>query len=267
MRKNVIAMLIGYIIAVAAFAVFFVRSAGAQDVIKYSCSAQIYGALEKARIEAFTQRTGIKVDVRVCSSASAVNSVRHGYSDIAATARRLYPRHKQYGYHETLFSKDPVAVIVNKQNPLADVSEAQLQDIFTGEITNWKELGGPDKQILVVVPAAHTASYKNFARNVIHWRKMRYDVMTFLSSRVIEIVERFPWAVSFIAEGAAKYTRVKVLKIDGRSPLDMGYPYYQVFSFVTKGEPTGAVKEFIDDVLSGPGRKIMLKKGMTPYFE
>ncbi|MBW1931367.1 MAG: substrate-binding domain-containing protein [Deltaproteobacteria bacterium] len=249
MRKNVIAMLIGYIIAVAAFAVFFVRSAHAQDVINYSCSAQIYEALEKARIEAFTQRTG------------------HGYSDIAATARRLYPRHKQYGYYETLFSKDPVAVIVNKQNPLADVSEAQLQDIFTGEITNWKELGGPDKQILVVVPAAHTASYKNFARNVIHWRKMRYDVMTFLSSRVIEIVERFPWAVSFIAEGAARYTRVKVLKIDGRSPLDMGYPYYQVFSFVTKGEPTGAVKEFIDDVLSGPGRKIMLKKGMTPYFE
>jgi len=267
MRKNVIAMLIGYIIAVAAFAVFFVRSAGAQDVIKYSCSAQIYEALEKARIEAFTQRTGIKVDVQVCSSASAVNSVRHGYSDIAATARRLYPRHKQYGYHETLFSKDPVAVIVNKQNPLADVSEAQLQDIFTGEITNWKELGGPDEQILVVVPAAHTASYKNFARNLIHCRKMRYDVMTFLSSRVIEIVERFPWAVSFIAEGAARYTRVKVLKIDGRSPLDMGYPYYQVFSFVTKGEPTGAVKEFIDDVLSGPGRKIMLKRGMTPYFE
>jgi len=47
----------------------------------------------------------------------------------------------------------------------------------------------------------------------------------------------------------------------------MGYPYYQVFSFVTKGKPTGAVKEFIDDVLSGPGTKIMLKRGMTPYFE
>jgi len=60
---------------------------------------------------------------------------------------------------------------------------------------------------------------------------------------------------------------VKVLKIEGRSPLDMGYPYYQVFSFVTKGKPTGAAKEFIDDVLSGPGTKIMLKRGMTPYFE
>jgi len=205
--------------------------------------------------------------VHVCSSPTAVNWLMHGYSDIAATARRLYPRHKKYGYYETVFSKDPVAIIVNKQNSTMDISENVLQDIFTGEITNWKEIGGPDEPILVILPAEYTASYKNFSRNVMHRKKMKYDLKSRLSNRVIELVERFPSAVSFVAEGAAVRHQVKVIQVDGRSPLDMGYPYYQVFSFVTKGKPAGLAKEFVDDLMSGPGKQIMEKRGIMPYFD
>ena len=267
MKKNILFTFVSCLMAFAVLSIFPVVNARAGDVIKYSCSAQIYGALEKTRVAAFTQRTGIKVDVHVCSSPTAVNWVRHGYSDIAATARRLYPRHKLYGYYETVFSKDPVAVIVNKQNSMTDIAENVLQDIFAGEITNWKELGGSDKPIIVVLPAAYTASYKNFSRNVMHRKKMKWDLRSRLSSRVIDLVERFPWAISFVAEGAAVRHQVKIVKVDGRSPLDMGYPYYQVFSFVTKGKPTGVVKEFVDDLLSGPGKKIMKKMGVMPYSE
>ena len=267
MKKNILFTFVSCLMAFAVLSIFPVENARAGDVIKYSCSAQIYEALEKKRIEAFTQRTGVNVDVHVCSSPTAVNWLRHGYSDIAATARRLYPRHKQYGYYETIFSKDPVAVIVNKQNSMTDIAEDVLQDIFAGEITNWKELGGPDKPIIVVLPAAYTASYKNFSRNVMHRKKMKWDLRSRLSSSVIDLVERFPWAISFVAEGAAVRHQVKIVKVDGRSPLDMGYPHYQVFSFVTKGKPTGAVKEFVDDLLSGPGKKIMKKMGVMPYSE
>jgi len=267
MKKNILFIFVSCLMALAVLSLFPVTNVGAQDVIKYSCSAQIYEALEKARIEAFTQRTGIKVDVHVCSSPTAVNWVMHGYSDIAATARRLYPRHKQYGYYETVFSKDPVAVVVNNQNPITDIAEDQLQDVFAGEITNWKELGGPDEAIMVVLSADYTASYKNFSRNVMHRRKMKWDLRSRLSSKVIELVEGFPSAVSFVAEGAASHSRIKVIKIDGRSPLDMGYPYCQVFSFVTKGKPAGAVKGFVDDLLSGPGKQIMEKRGVMPYSE
>ena len=267
MKKNIVFTFVSCLMVLAVLSLFAVANVGAQDVIKYSCSSQIYGAFEKTRVAAFAQRTGKKVDVHVCSSPTAVNWVMHGYSDIAATARRLYPRHKLYGYYETVFSKDTVAIIVNKQNPMSDIAENVLQDIFAGEITNWKELGGPDKPILVVVSAAYTASYKNFSRNVMHRKKMKFDLMSRLSGRVIELVERFPWAVSFVAEGAAVRHQVKIVKVDGRSPLDMGYPYYQVFSFVTKGKPTGAVKEFIDDLVSGPGKEIMKKMGVMPYSE
>ena len=137
----------------------------AKETIRYACSAQIYDALEKKRIEAFTKRTGIAVKVDVCSSASAINSVSNDYSDIAATARRLYPRHKEYGYWETVFSKDPMAVIVNKENPVSNLSVEDLRDIFSGNMAMWNEVaGGAEKPILLVVPGKNTAAFKNFER-------------------------------------------------------------------------------------------------------
>ncbi|MDY6970703.1 MAG: substrate-binding domain-containing protein [Thermodesulfobacteriota bacterium] len=267
MRKNILSVSIMCVTVVAILAVFSVRNVGAQNVIKYSCSAQIYEALEKVRLDAFTQRTGLKIEVHVCSSSTAVNQLVNGYTDLASTAWRLSPLHKQDGYYETVFSRDPVAIVVNTRNPVTDITTDILKDVFAGEITNWKELSGSDEPILVVLPTTYTASYKNFSRNVMGYKKMNYDIMTRLSSKVMEIVDRFPWAISFIAEGAATHSHVKTLRVDGRNPMDMGYPYYQVFSFVTKGKPTGVVKEFIDDLLSGPGREIMKERRITPYYE
>ena len=237
----------------------------AKETITYACSAQIYDALEQKRIEAFTKRTGIAVEVHVCSSASALNSVRNGYSDIAASARRLYPRHREYGYWETIFSRDPMAVIVNAENPVSNLSIEDLRDIFSGNIAMWNEVaGGVEKPILLVVPGKNTAAFKNFERRPMQRAPIVYDIMTFKSTMVTQILERFPNAISFIARGVVDHEGVKTLKIDGVDPKDPDYPFYQLFSFVTKGKPSGAVKQFVDDVLSGEGKKIMVDRGMTP---
>lgn len=237
----------------------------ANETIRYACSAQIYDALEKNRIEVFTKRTGIKVEVHVCSSPSAVNSMMNGYSDVAATARRLYPRYKEYGYWETVFSKDPMAIIVNKKNPVSSLSEEDLKDIFSGNMASWNEVRGPDKPILLVVPGKNTAAFKNFSRKPMRTTLIAYDIMTFKSTMVVNVVKRFPNAISFIARGVAAHAGVKTVKIDGLLPKDRDYPYHQLFAFVTKGRPSGAVKQFVDDVLFGEGKKIMVKEGMTPF--
>jgi phosphate transport system substrate-binding protein len=242
-------------------------SVRAEQVIKYSCSAQIYEALEKARIDAFTQKTGIKIDVRVCSSPTAVNLLMRDFSDVAATARRLYPRHKDYGYLETPFAKEPLAIIVNGQNPLTDITEEVLKEIFSGGITNWDQLGGPDKTIVVVVPRKNTAAYKNFSRKPMRRQLIAYDLMGYESTMVVDVVRRFPWSISFISQGAARREGVKILKVNGIAPMDQNYPYCQVFSFVTKGKPSGAVKEFIDHLLSKEGKEIMKIRGINPFFE
>ena len=235
------------------------------ETIKYACSAQIYEALEIKRIEAFTKRTGISVDVLVCSSTSAVNSVMNGSSDVAATARRLYPRHREYGFWETVFSKDPMAVIVNTKNPISNLSEEDLKDIFSGNMTRWKEVGGADEFILMVVPGKNTAAFKNFSREPMRRALIEYDILTHTSTMVVQVVDRFPNAISFVSRGAALHEGVKTLSIDGLNPKDTDYPYFQTFSFVTRGKPSGAVKEFIEDVLTGEGKKIMINEGMNPF--
>jgi len=216
-----------------------------RPVLKYSCSAQIYDALEKDRIDAFTKKTGIEVRVSICSSATAVNYLMRGFTDVAATARRLYPRHKQYGYWEIPFSRDPLAIIVNTQNPISNLAEDELKDIFTGGITNWKRLVGA----------------------ALHRRDMVFDLITYKSTMVVEAVKRFPWAISFIAQGAAHRAGVKVVNIAGLAPADVEYPYSQVFSFVTKGKPRGPVKEFIDHLMLYEGKEMMAKKGIVPFYK
>jgi phosphate transport system substrate-binding protein len=132
-------------------------------------------------------------------------------------------------------------------------------------ITNWKSLGGRDHDIVLVVPGKNTAAYKNFDRQVIKRGDIIYDFMTYKSTMAIKAVKKFPYAISFIAHGAAsRHSGIKTIKIDGLSPKDENYPYYQAFSFVSKGEPRGVARKFIAFALSGKGRTIMLENGMTP---
>jgi phosphate transport system substrate-binding protein len=240
--------------------------AAAQDVLKYSCSNQVYAAFEKEKIAAFTEATGIQVDVKTASSGSCAYRLTTGNCDIASSARKLYNRHEVYGFKETPFCQDPIAVIARAECGVDTLTEEQLQDIFAGDITNWKEVGGADLPIMIVVPDKDTAAHKNFRRQIMKLKDINYDFMAYDSTMVIEAIKHFPCgAVSFISQGAAVHHKeLKTLKIDGLLPTDADYPYYQIFYYVTKGEPTGNLKKFIDYTFSEDGQKIIRKYGMIP---
>jgi len=238
----------------------------AQEQVKYSCSSQVYAAFAKEHIEAFTKASGIEVAVKTASSGSCLYNLGRGFCDIASTARKLYHRHETYGYREFPFCRDPIAVIARKECGVDNLTEEQLQDIFAGDIVNWKEVGGADLPIMIIVPGVDTAAHKNFRRQAMKRKDIDHDFMAYDSTMVIEAVKYFPCgAVSFISQGAAvHYKELKILKIDGRSSTDADYPYYQIFYFVTRGEPEGNVKKFIDFAYSAEGAKIIKQNGMVP---
>ena len=257
------------VVLIAVVCVFWGMASGsdasAPNNLSYSRSAQVYEAFGKEALDAFTKESGIKVESHISSSGSAVYRLMNGFSDIASTTRELYRRHRDYGYVQIPFCKDPIAILTNAQNPVTDISESQLQDIFGGDITNWKEVGGPDQPIIVVVPGEDTGAYKNFSRQVMMRKEIAYDLMTYRSTMAIDVVEHFPWAISAIAQGAEVDNKaVKVLKIDGRLPRDINYPYSQIFYFITKGAPAGPAKALIDFVFSDQGLEIIKKRGMVP---
>jgi len=238
----------------------------AREVLKYSCSAQVYEAFENERLDAFTRSTGVEVELSVSSSYKAFFQLMKGHSDIASMARRLYRRHRDLGFVETPFCRDPLAIIVNGQCPVTKLTDAQVRDIFAGAIANWRELGGPDRSIVVILPDEETAAYRNFGLKVMYSRNMVFAIKTHHSTMVIEAVGRFPDSISFIAQGAAEHHQkdITICTVNGLAPGDQAYPYYQVFSFVTKGQPAGAARKFIDFARSPEGTKIMTKRGMVP---
>ena len=237
-----------------------------QEVVKYSCSNQVYAAFSKEHIEAFTKATGVKVAVKRASSGSCVYHLGRGFCDIASTARKLYRRHEVYGYKKFPFCKDPIAVIARKECGVESLTEGQLQDIFAGVITNWQEVGGADLSVMIIVPGKDTAGHKNFMRQVMKRKDIEHDFMAYDSTLVIEAVKYFPCgAVSFVSQGAAVHHKeLTILRIDGLSPTAEDYPYYQIFYLITKNEPEGNLKKFIDFAYSEEGAKIIRKNGMVP---
>jgi phosphate transport system substrate-binding protein len=237
----------------------------ASEKLRYSCSAQIFEAFEKERLKVFSELTGIEVVLHVANSSACVNRLMNGLSDIASTTRGLHYSHKESGYVETLFCRDPLAVIVNKNSSLVSLSKAQLRDIFMKNITNWREIGGPDQPVVLAVPGIDTGAYKNFHLMVMKMKDIQYDYMSYQSTQIIDLVKQIDGSISFIARGAiVEQSGVKALNIDGVLPTQPAYPLSQEFSFVTKGKPSGAAKTLVDFTFSDRGIAIMEKRGMVP---
>ena len=229
----------------------------AEEVLKYAVPTRCMPHLKKKKLKPLAEATGIKVDVKTAASGSCTYRLITGNCDIASSARKLYRRHAVYGYKETPFCKDPIAVIARKECGVQGLSQEELQDIFAGDIKNWKEVGGADLPILVIVPGENTAAHKNFRRQVMKRKDIAHDFMAYDSTMVIEAVKYFPCgAVSFISKGAAvQHKEMKPSKLTAcRRPTE-DYPYYQIFYFITKKEPDREPEKFIDFAYSEEGAK------------
>jgi phosphate transport system substrate-binding protein len=268
MKRNTILKNLWFSLILGCWFLVMASVAMAQDAIKFNCSNQVYSAFSKEHIDAFTKVTGIKVNVKTASSNACIVSLGRGFCDIAGTARKLHNHHDDYGYKEFPFCIDPIAVIAKKGCGVDGLTEAQLQDIFAGDIKNWKEVGGANLPVMIIVPGKETAVHKNFRRHVMKTKDIQQDFMAYNSTMVIEAVTYFPCgSISFISQGAAVQNEsLKTIKINGLLPGDKNYPYHQIFYYVTKKEPTGGLMKFIDFTYSEAGSEIIRKYGMLPLL-
>lgn len=252
-------------IVVSGWLTTFVSETGAEEILRVSSSAQVYDAYLKEAIPAFEEQTGVRVDVFISSSASSLGRLMNGMCELATTVEGFTFRQGEYGYLGIPFCKDPLVVITHPGVVIEDVTEEQLRGIFSGRIKNWKELGGPNERVVLVVPGDFTAAYKNFVRQVMGSEEIVYDFMSYLSTVAVKAVQRVPYSISFIGQGViAGQSGIRTLKINDRAPEDAEYPYHQVFSFAVKGKPTGLAGKFVDFTFSEKGQGIISKRNMTP---
>jgi phosphate transport system substrate-binding protein len=264
------------ILAVLVFAsvIMPISAAHSSQIVRAAVSSLVAQAYGKAILQRYETLTGYKARTFVGPSQVAINRLMNDVSDIAITELQVSNEMKKKGYVEIPFCRDGLAIIMNKQfsptepSGIDNLSVKQLQMIFSGSITNWRELGGPDRKIVLVVPGEETGAFKNFSKQIMALKEVRYDFITYQAIEAIKGVQHIPGAISFVAQGAiADNEEIKIIKVDGLAPREKDYPLYQTFSFLTKGVPKGPAKAAINFGLSTWGIEIMRSKGMFPVLE
>ncbi|MEW6171895.1 MAG: phosphate ABC transporter substrate-binding protein [Bacillota bacterium] len=157
------------------------------------------------------------------------------------------------------------AVVANPGVGVDSLSKKQLQDIFTGKITNWKQVGGKDQKIFLVNRAKGSGTRSTFRKYVMDGiEEAKGDAEQDSSGAVHKIVSETDGAVSYMAI-AYLNDKVKTIKIDGAAPTEADiaggrYPFWSYGHMYTKGQPNSVVKAFIDYVLSDEVQQGLVKE-------
>ena len=222
--------------------------------------------LAKALGEDFTAKNpDVTVDVQLGGSSAAITNVNDGVSDIGNMSRDLKDDEKSMGFTEYKVALDGIGVIVNPSNTVEDLSLEQLAQIFTGEITNWSEVGGEDAQIVVVGREAGSGTRDGFESIVGVEDACKYQQELNETGQVQNAVASTPGAIGYVSTDYIN-ENVKAVNVEGVAPSaetikDGSYKLQRNFIMITKGDEKPEVKAFLDYVLSDEGQAVVEQVG------
>jgi len=237
--------------------------------------------------EAFTAKTGMAVAVTGGGSGVGIASLLNGTCDIAEASREMEAQEleqaKQKGITPVKFvvGLDGLAVVVNPHNPIKELTLDQIADLFTGKITNWKEVGGPDKKVVLLSREVNSGTHVYFKEHVLRkgqkegTEEFSAEALLMPSSQAIaDEIAQNDQAIGYYGMGYLSPTQkaIAVAAAEGKpyvEPLvenvvNGTYPISRPLLMYTNGEPTGGVKEFIDFVLSEEGQRIVVEQDFVP---
>jgi phosphate transport system substrate-binding protein len=197
-------------------------------------------------------------------SSGGEDSIAAGKADIGGVAREVRQEILAKGVHKFLIGKDAIGILVHPSNPVTALSIEQLAGIFAGEMTNWIEVGGQNMPIDVYVVNPRSAT-----RHVVQKRVLREKsyggkrIRTIRpDSRIIDMVSENPGGLGQLSFSFLNGANVKIIRPNGQMPTvnNPNYPITRNLHIVTKGEPEGDIKRFIDWTLSPEGQKIVKKR-------
>lgn len=208
----------------------------------------------------------VKVNVQGGGSTQGVEAAINGAAGIGAISRDLKSDEKAKGLVENKIALDGIAIVVNPANSISGLKAEDVRNIYLGNITNWKQLGGKDEAITVVSREEGSGTLDGFVNLVMNKESVtKKAIIQNSTGAVATTVAGDPKAIGFISLSKVD-SKVKALAIDGQQPTTENikkdaYKLYRPFYYITKGESHGLAKAFIDFVLSPDGQKLMVKEG------
>jgi len=223
---------------------------------------------------------GKKIQVTGGGSGTGLAALVNGTTDIANASRSIKDSEKSRVRErfktlpvETAVARDGVAVYVNGANPVSRLTKAQLKAIYLGDVTNWKDVGGPDARIVIYSRENSSGTYVFFKEHVLEDLDFSPAAQTLPgTAAVVNAVSKEKWGIGY--GGAAYATGVKEVEVVGdggkgylptAANVKAGkYPLSRPLFMVTRGAPGGEILEFIDFCLSPEGQGIVTQVGYFP---
>ncbi|MDY4987192.1 MAG: phosphate ABC transporter substrate-binding protein [Eggerthellaceae bacterium] len=221
--------------------------------------------------EAFEEENpGVTFTYNPTGSGSGITAVTEGRCDIGLSSRDLKDEELAQGLTETVLAKDGIAIVVNPENKVEDLTVEQIADIFTGKITNWKEVGGDDAEIVLIGREAGSGTRDGFESITGTEEACQYRQELTSTGDVITTVAGNPAAIGY-ASLASVQDSVKALTVGGVAPTeetiaDGTYEVQRPFILVTReGEQlSDAAQAFFDYATSEAANDIITSAGVVP---
>ena len=228
---------------------------------------KVIGALSEAFMEA---NPGVDVTYDPTGSSAGVTGAADGTLDIGLSSRALKEEEISKGLKETTFALDGIAIVVNTENTVEDLSLEQIAKLATGEITNWSEVGGPDAPVVLIGREAGSGTRDGFESIVGVEDKCAYEQELTSTGAVLAGVAANPNAFGYVSLASVDDT-VKMVTVDGvaaseETVKDGSYKIQRPFVFATKdGEELSAqAQAFYDFALSEEAAELIAAAGAVP---
>jgi phosphate transport system substrate-binding protein len=236
------------------------------------------GPIAKAFAASFTRRTGVEVTVSESGSGNGAKSLINKSCDIANMSRPMKENElsaaKGLGVNpvKNIVALDGLAMIVHPSNRVRNFTRAQIRGIYTGAITNWSQVGGPNAPIVMIQRESNSGTQDAFKELVLgEGGTVSNRAETQASNGAIKSrVASTPAAIGFVGFGFADRS-VKAVAVDGVQPSAVTvrngrYPLHRQLFMYTNGVPSGVVRQFIDIPKSAEGRRIISETGFVNYY-
>ena len=216
------------------------------------------------------ENTGVEVTYNPTGSSSGIKAVQEGRCDIGLSSRALKAEEVEQGLVGTILAYDGIAVIVNPENTVEDLTVEQIASIYKGEITNWSEVGGIDAEIVLIGREAGSGTRGGFEEIVGVEDLCQYRQELTSTGDVITAVSQNPGAIGYASLASVKDT-VKAIKVGGVAPSeetvkDETYAIQRPFVLVTKEGTalTETAQAFFDFITSEAAREVISAAGVVP---
>ena len=252
-------------------------SAGAfAETLNIQGSSTVLPIAQRAAEVYMEKNPSVSISVRGGGSGNGIAALVDGATDIADASRFIKERELKQAVANGIqpvphrVAMDGIAVIVNESNSVKDLTLNDLKKIYTGKISNWKELGGPNKEIVIVSRDSSSGTFEVFGEIALGGERVSPKaLMQSSNGTVAGTVAETAGAIGYVGIGYLDNPGIKAIKVNGVKPTNATvasgeFPIARPLFMFTDGWPEGLTSKFINFVLSAEGQDIVEAQGYVP---